>query len=289
MRVDFHVHSTVSDGTLTPREIVSLAESDGCSFAALTDHDETGGLDEFLACGGVVSTVAGVELSVDPGKGFDRFHLIGLGMDRSDPRFSAFLRRIREGRDARNRRMIENFAAKGIELGDEVRVYAGDGVLARPHFARWLVDHGRARTTAEAFSLYLLGDSPVETRCYAPRIRPSREEAFEVIHAAGGICVMAHPKYWKNEWKRTGCDYQAAEKELARLREEGLDALECLYQGNTREENVAFTCIAGRCGLLKSAGSDFHGSNKPSVPFGMEVSEGFIRPLAERLEDSARR
>jgi predicted metal-dependent phosphoesterase TrpH len=284
MRVDFHVHSTASDGTLTPIEVFSLAQEKKCSFVSLTDHDETGGLSDFLSQKGEVATISGVELSVEPGEGFDRFHLLGLGMDHTNKSFVSFLEKIRLGRDERNKRIIENFRQKGIELEDEVRQYATDGVLARPHFARWLVDHGMASSIPEAFSLYLLDDSPKETKCYASRIRPSRKEAFDVIHAAGGVCIMAHPKYLKSEWKRTGCDYEAAKRALGRFKEEGLDGVEALYQANTPEENVEFTRMADSLGLLKSAGSDFHGENKPSVTFGMEVEESFIRPLLERFE-----
>jgi predicted metal-dependent phosphoesterase TrpH len=94
---------------------------------------------------------------------------------------------------------------------------------------------------------------------------------------------MAHPNYWRNEWKRTGCDFAAARRGLAELKEKGLDALEALYQANTPEEDVEFTRIASSIGLLKSAGSDFHGANKPAVKLVMEVSEQFIAPFLERL------
>ena len=115
-------------------------------------------------------------------------------------------------------------------------------------------------------------------------MRPSAEEAFEAIHASGGVAVMAHPKFLKHEWKSTSVDYHAVKKRLAELKEAGLDGLECIYQGNSQEENVSFTMIAKALSLLKSAGSDFHGANKPTVPFGMQVSEPFIMPLIERLE-----
>ena len=94
---------------------------------------------------------------------------------------------------------------------------------------------------------------------------------------------MAHPKYWRSGWKTSGCDFVAAERELAALKERGLDGVETLYQANTGEENVEFVRIAERLGYLKSAGSDFHGANKPTIPLGMEVSESYIGPLLERL------
>jgi len=94
---------------------------------------------------------------------------------------------------------------------------------------------------------------------------------------------MAHPKYWRNEWKHSGPDYAVAQRELAALKEKGLDGLESVYQANFPREDVAWTLVAERTGLLKSAGSDFHGSNKPNIRLGMSVEEVFIRPLLERL------
>ncbi len=288
MLVDFHVHSSASDGTLAPAELVSKAA--GFAALALTDHDNTDGAAEFLsASGAAAERIAGVELSIEPGAGFDKFHLLGLGVDPDDEGLRNFLAGVLEGRNRRNARIIENFRALGIEMVEgledsrSIFAYAHGEVLARPHFARWLVDNGCADSPAAAFAGYLMPDSPAASRCYEERWHPPQEKAIAVIHRAGGVAVMAHPRYWRRCWRERGVDYAAAEKELARLKEAGLDGLECLYQANTAAENVEFTRIAGRIGLLKSAGSDFHGSNKPAIPLGMEVSEGFIAPLMERL------
>ena len=291
MRVDFHVHSTASDGTFSPTEIVAKAR--GLVALALTDHDNCDGIEEFKSCASLASgqesastlVVAGIELSIEPGKGFDRFHLLGLGIDPDDVGLKSFLKRILDGRNARNARIIDNFRRLGIELAG-VEAYAHGEVLARPHFARWLMDHGFVTSVADAFEKYLLPDSPHETRCYEERWHPAQEDAFRAIHGAGGLCVMAHPKYWRTNWKTSGCDFAAAERELAALGERGLDGVETLYQANTGEENVEFTRIATKFGYLKSAGSDFHGANKPHIPLGMEVSDAFIAPLLERLGKS---
>ena len=285
MTADFHVHSTASDGTLSPREIVGQAARGGFAVLALTDHDNADGADEFLAAGAEsgVRTIPGIELSVEPGATFDRFHLLGLGIDPANAALQAFLRRILDGRNARNARILANFRRIGIEMGDEIASYAHGDVLARPHFARWLVEHGHAPSIAEAFETYLLPESPDATRCYEERYHPPQEEAFAVVHAAGGLCVMAHPKYWRRTWKDVGCDFAAAERELAALKEKGLDGLEALYRANRPEENVEFCRMADRLGLVKSAGSDFHGANKPTIPLGMRVSDAFLTPLLERL------
>ena len=289
VKVDFHVHSTASDGTFSPAELAAKAR--GFAAIALTDHDNCDGLEEFQSCVSLTSgkdsasplKVPGVELSIEPGEGFDKFHLLGLGIDPANEGLRDFLKGILDGRNARNARIIANFRRLGIGM-DGVETYAHGEVLARPHFARWLVDHGHAADLKDAFAKYLLPDSPAETRCYEERWHPSQEDAFRTIHAAGGICVMAHPKYWRRDWKDTGCDFAAAERELAALKERGLDGVETLYQANTNEENVAFTRIATKLGYLKTAGSDFHGANKPTIPLGMEVADAFIAPVLERLD-----
>lgn len=272
MIVDFHVHSTASDGTFSPAELAEKAERGGFAAIALTDHDNCDGVKDWKG-------VKGVELSIEPGAGFDKFHLLGLGVDPENPQLKALLKSILDGRNARNARITENFR----RLGMDIRPEPHGEVLARPHYARWLMEHGYARDIKDAFAKYLLPESPDATRCYEERWHPTQEDAFAAIHAAGGLCVMAHPKYWRRDWKDVGCDFAAAEKELARLKEAGLDGVEALYQANTGEENVEFTRLATKLGYLKSAGSDFHGANKPTIPLGMDVSEVFISPLLARL------
>ena len=263
MKVDFHCHSTASDGTLSPAELVARAHGVGIAALALTDHANCDGVGELLAAGGS-GFFAGVELSIEPGVGFDKFHLLGLGVDPANAELKALLRRILDGRNERNRRILANFARIGIEIAeDDIAAYAHGEVLARPHFARWLMDHGYVQSVKEGFDRYLLPDSPAETRCYEDRW---------------------HPRFWRRGWRHEGSDFSAAVAELRRLKEAGLDGLECLYSSNSPAENVGFTLIASELGLLKSAGSDFHGANKPEIARGMEVSAEFIAPLMEVIQ-----
>ena len=284
MTVDFHVHSTASDGTVSPTGLAELAK--GFAAFALTDHDNMDGVIECRdACARLgVKFVAGIELSIEPGEGFDKFHLLGIGVDPENAGLMAFLRRILDGRNSRNARIIENFRSRGIPMDDSIYGYSHGEVLARPHFARWLMDRGYVQSVKEGFDRYLLPDSPEATRCYEDRWHPSQAEAFRVVHEAGGLCIMAHPKYWRRHWKVSGPEYDAAERELARLKEAGLDGVEAIYQANSPRDNVEFTRIAERLGYLLSAGSDFHGSNKPTIPLGMQVSDVYIAPLLERLD-----
>lgn len=304
MKLDFHVHSTASDGTLAPGELARRAMARGFAAIALTDHDNCDGIDEFLAYeynpddapeteildetlhtpNPDVRRIVGIEISIEPGEGFDKFHLLGLGIDPRNEGLRSFLSRILKGRNERNERILGNFESIGIRIPrEEIASYAHGDVLARPHFAKWLLDHGYGESIRDNFEKYLLPDSPDETRCYENRYHPSQEEAFRVVHEAGGLCIMAHPKYWRNEWRLGGVDYEGAQRELLRLKEIGLDGIEALYQANFPREDVAWVMIAERTGLLKSVGSDYHGANKPNIRLGMSVEPMYIQPLMERL------
>ena len=283
MKVDFHIHSTFSDGTRTPGELVLKGCSRHLTAMALTDHDTCDGARDFLDAvpPRPLMRVAGIELSVEPPASVEKFHLLGLGVDPDSPALASLIEKVRAGRDARNREILENFHRLGIAIGDEIFDYAKGGVLARPHFAQWLVDHRVAREWQVAFDTYLLASSPPETRCYASRWRPSSDEAFAAIHAAGGVAILAHPKELRRAWKFHGVDYAVAEEAIVELKERGLDGIEAFYGANTPEMDVAFTRLADRHGLLKSAGSDFHGMARKVM--GRTVSRTFIAPLFERL------
>lgn len=281
--IDLHVHSTASDGTLTPSQ---LAEK-GSAFAvmALTDHDNMDGAAEFVsACRQIVDPkklrLPGVELSVAPGVGYKMFHLLGIGLDPDDGPFKAFLRRILAGRHVRNQRIIANFARIGITIPeDEIAGYAHGEVLARPHFAAWLVDHGYATDRKTAFTTYLTRTSPTQTRCYETRYHPDPAEAIALIHAAHGVAVMAHPRFWTDdpEMLRVG---------LRRLKDVGLDGIEAEYKINKPEETIEYLRVAKELDLAVTAGSDFHGANKPDIALGMEVADekAFLAPLLRALE-----
>lgn len=274
--IDLHCHSTCSDGTFTPEE---LAEK-GKDFAvfALTDHDTLDGAERFLAAtrGQDGVRLAGVELSIDPGEGYNMFHLLGLGIDPSAPALNAFLDKIRAGRDERNRRMVARMDELGMHVEmEELRKYANGKILARPHFARVMMDHGWVTDVADAFERFLKKGQPV----YQPRYRPPQAEAIEAVHAAGGVAVMAHPRFWTQ-------DFELLRSGLRRLKDLGLDGIEAVYQANLPGETVDHLRVAKELDLAVTAGSDFHGSNKPTIHIGMEVEHEteFIAPLLAKLK-----
>lgn len=278
--IDLHVHSTASDGTVSPSEL-AIRGSD-FSLMAITDHDNCDGVEEFLAaCEGAGAQndgkvrLSGIELSVDPGEGYDKFHLLGIGIDPVDERLKRFLRRVLDGRNERNERILARFAEIGIVIPrDEIATYAHGEVLARPHFANWLVDHGYSPDVRTAFKDYLTPSSPPEKCCYITRYHPDPGEAMDVIHAAGGVAVMAHPRYWTK-------DPVLLQEGLARLKARGLDGVEAIYQANEIEETIGHLRAAKDVGLCVTAGSDFHGSNKPTIPLGMSVDDE--RGLVDRF------
>lgn len=275
--IDLHVHSTASDGTCTPEELAERGRP--FTVMALTDHDNTDGCARFLAaCGhlGVAGArLPGIELSVDPGAGYGQFHMLGLGIDPDAPCLVDFLARIRAGRDERNAKMLEKLAALGMSVTmDEVRRYAGGEVVARPHIARVLVDKSFATGVKDAFERYLGPNAAA----YVSRYRPSQAEAIEVIHAAHGAAVMAHPRFWTS-------DARLLAEGFARLKDLGLDGVEAVYQGNLPLETPMHLRLAREAGLAVTAGSDFHGANKSAVTLGMDVAdeESFLAPLFAAL------
>ena len=275
--IDLHVHSTASDGTCPPEELAERGRS--FSVMALTDHDNTDGCARFLSASRRLGVdglrLPGIELSVDPGAGYGQFHLLGLGIDPDAPGLVEFLARIRAGRVERNAKMMEKLAALGMPVSEEeVRRHAGGEIVARPHIARVLVEKGFAESVKDAFERFV-GKNAV---AYVSRYRPSQEEAIEVIHAAHGAAVMAHPRFWTS-------DARLLAEGFARLKDLGLDGVEAVYQANLPLETPLHLRLARAAGLAVTAGSDFHGMNKSSVTLGMDVGdeEVFIAPLLAAL------
>jgi len=189
--VDLHLHSTFSDGTCTPEEIVALAGEAGLAAAVLTDHDTMEGTPRFLdaARKAGIRSIAGMEISADvPHR---TVHLLAYGCDPDEPRLAAALRRVRDGRAERNARILEKLAKLGCPITmDEVRAEAGnDKVVGRPHIAAALVRRGFAADPSDAFRRFLARGAAA----YADRYRLSPDDALELVAGAGGIVSLAHP------------------------------------------------------------------------------------------------
>jgi len=248
--IDLHAHTTASDGTLTPTQLVHLARERGLSALAVTDHDTVDGVAEAMEaaaqCG--VELVPGIELSVDYPHG--ELHLLGYLLDYQDPAFIQQLTNIQENRFNRNGVLLRRIQEHGFDITrQEVEAEAGGGQIGRPHFARALIRKGYASSVPDAFERFLGTGRPL----HVPKVRLDPEAAIRLIHQAGGLAVIAHPKFLAFP------SAEALELELERLQALGLDGLECYYRMHTQFETERFLGIARRLGLLVTAGSDFHG------------------------------
>ena len=275
--IDFHVHSTASDGTVPPEELAERGRD--FTAMALTDHDNCDGCARFLAAcerlGVTGRRLAGIELNVEPGEGNGEFHMLGLGIDPAAPCLADFLEEIRAGRNERNAKMLAKLNGLGIPIAaEEVGKYANGKIVARPHFARVIVEKGFAESVADAFARYV----GVGASAYVTRYRPAQARAIDVIHRAGGVAVMAHPRYWTS-------DPDTLKAGLAHLKDMGLDGVEAEYQANAPEETILHLRTAYALGLAVTAGSDFHGANKPAITLGMAVAdeEAFLAPFWDAL------
>ena len=270
--IDLHAHTTASDGTLTPTEVAELAVLTGLVAFAVTDHDTIDGLEEASAAAARlgIEFVPGIELAVTYPSG--RFHMLGYLIDHQNPALSGRLQKLKDNRANRNHIMLRNIQALGIPLTlEEVEAVSGGGQIGRPHMALAMVQRGITATTQEAFDRYLADGAAA----HVPKDKISFEEGLDLIHAAGGLASLAHPDSLKLDDSRLAED-------LVRLKEAGLDGVECYYSQHNRARTDWLLQQAERCGLMVTGGSDFHGAPKPNVFLG-RVLDG--RPVPYEILD----
>jgi predicted metal-dependent phosphoesterase TrpH len=270
---DLHVHSTCSDGTVSPAEVVLRARDARLAAMALTDHDTFAGVAEALDAGKRhgVRVVPGIELSL-PHEA--TFHMIGLSVDPGNARIRAVAAALREGRGPRNREIVEKLRALGVDVSiEEVEAEAGGDVIARPHFARVLLKRRVVGSLQEAFDRFLKKGAPA----YAERMRVGLDEAVAAVRDAGGATVVCHPFTLGH-----GDDDAATLAELRALAAAGVDAVEVRCGRSTRADIARWEGLAKDAGLLPSGGSDFHGDNKPDLRIG--TGRGKLRVPLEWLE-----
>jgi len=273
MIIDLHMHSTCSDGTFTPTELVREAKASGLTHMALTDHDTVGGVaearEEALRQG--IAFLSGLEISAECQPG--TLHILGYGVDETSPPLLERLTAVQRWRDERNPKIVEKLGQLGVALTlPEVEAASGGGLVGRPHFAKVLVDKGYVATRQEAFDRYLAKGRPA----YVDKARLSPEESIALIRAAGGVAVLAHPLQLQTP------DEATLDAILRALVEAGLQGLECHYRNHTPEDTRRFLALAKRYGLLVTGGSDFHGTNRPGIRLG--VGEGELKVPGECWE-----
>lgn len=261
--IDLHVHSTASDGTLTPSEVVDHAVERSLSAFALTDHDTLRGVAEakeraawHKAQGRPIEVYSGVEISA--GYKNKDIHILGLLVDETNEILERSLNSFLENRNRRNEKMLERFAELGITLTmEELTADAQDSVITRAHFARALMKQGIVSSVQEAFETYVGDNGP----CYIPREYMSPEQAIRSIRRAGGVPVLAHPLLYN-------LPHDELYALVERLKKAGLQGIEVYYSSNRGQDEVNVKALANHFGLVATGGSDFHGAVKPAIELG---------------------
>ncbi len=258
--VDLHLHTTASDGVMSPSEIVKYAKAKGLQAISITDHDTIGGLEEGLAEGRRIGfeVIPGIEISAEHSPG--SMHLLGYFMDIHHPRLKERLAHLQQARAERNPKMVEKLNHLGVDLTyEEVVRASGGGQVGRPHFAQVLVEKKYARNFQDAFERYLKKGAPA----YVDKFRYSPREAIHFVNEAGGVVVLGHP----NTLGLSGSN--ELDNLILSLLKEGLKGIEAFYPEHSSYEIVYYKALAERYGLVVTGGTDYHGIEKESLDIGV--------------------
>ncbi len=255
MSLDLHIHSTFSDGSLTPSEIVRMAKRKGLKAISITDHDNIDCVEHALKAGeeNDLEVIPGLELSVVH-DGIS-IHLLGYLFDQNNAELESFLNKIQKGRKRRNEKIISKLLVAGIDIRFEIdKSINNQSQIGRPHIARILVTQNHAKNVNDAFNRYLIPGGIA----YTKREACSAQEAVEVLHKAKGLTVIAHPLNIRNVNK----DYNHVIEELVDL---GLDGVEAYYPTHSKKVSKSLVSFARENKLICTGGSDYHGNFRPNT------------------------
>jgi 3',5'-nucleoside bisphosphate phosphatase len=268
--IDLHVHSTASDGSLAPADVVMRAARAGLRAIALTDHDTVAGIPEALAAGeqNGVRVVGGCEFSAASPWG--EMHVLGYFLPAHSPPLEEFLERCRADRVRRAQEMVQHLQRLGVNLSFEsVLLESAGGAVGRPHVARAIVRHGGAIDSGDAFDRFLGRGRPA----FVEKTLPQFRAIAELVHGVGGLVSVAHLKE------------RGTRGFIERLKGEGLDAVETRHPSHDPDLRARLTDIALELRLLRTGGSDWHGDPEPGVTHGTIGSQAVPLEWLERLDE----
>lgn len=248
MIYDLHVHSTASDGTYSPTEVVDEAIARGLLGIALTDHDTLDGLtiaEQYIISNQLsLEFIPGIEMNTELNE--NEVHILGYYVDPNHSSVNQRLLEIREQRQQRAQKMIARLEDLGVKISyEDVQKLAGSDLIARPHIARAMIAAGYVSSVKEAFDQFIGKDKPA----YVSRYKFTPDEAINLVKQMGGVAVLAHPGLIRNQ------------SLIAAVIDMGIDGLEVYYPEHTQEQTTHFMELAVKNNLLVTGGSDFHGSN----------------------------
>lgn len=254
--IDLHTHTTHSDGSATPGELIALANENRARAVAITDHDTVSAIGVARAAANRVGIefVPGIEISAEYSPG--TMHILGYYIDDGSDALALKLDELQQARERRNPQIASRLQSLGFDINyDEVVEVAGNQVVGRPHFARLMIEKGYVASVQEAFDRFLKKGADA----YVEKARLSPRESIELIHQAGGVAVLAHPYQLKLS------SYEDVDLLVGELADLGLDGIEAVYSRHSPSERAAYSEIALRHRLLITGGSDYHGSYKPDI------------------------
>ncbi len=297
MKIDLHLHTFYSDGTLSPYELVKRARDFGMETIAITDHDGMDGISEGLQAGEElgVRVIPGVEFSAalaesnifhrNANEGEDIYmHILGYGMDPDNHELKDILSKIMSNRVKRNEKMLKTLEELGYEIkADDLKAYPQQTYIGKPNMARALMKRGYVGSVSEAFQKgKFLGHPEIKA---IHRVKVDGEEVMKIIRNAGGKVVLAHPmKITYKDKNLEGCYFEKLEALIAAMKNLGLDGMECYYNSSQLiTETERLLQLAEKYDLLISAGTDFHG---PGMNPEIEIGGFPIPPLQSNLQYS---
>lgn len=270
--IDLHTHTSKSDGSFTPTELVDYAIKKDLAAVAVTDHDSIEGLDEALSHAAFLREKGLPSVEVVPGIEFSTkyenqdVHIVGLYLSYDSDVFREALGGFVDSRVGRNRKMCKNLQDAGIDISyEKLQAMYPDAVITRAHYASYLLEHGYVKSRQDAFAQYL-GD---HTKYFVPREKVTPAQAVDLIRRAGGVPILAHPPLYHMGNERL-------DTLVSSLKADGLMGIEVFYSTYSNQDIRDMLRLSDKYELLRSGGSDFHGANKPGLDLGCGYGKLFV-------------